>query len=317
MEKKIFNFNEERLKAIIEESVRKFLIESGYDIREESIDAPVIRVDFIQKDEILRNADLIWDILSNSYEKIGGLKTYKNKDNFINVAKYAKVAYYNGSIIACSIYRKLEDSYKMVAIGCVQDEIGKLALQEIIKDDIAKTESHYWAEVSGAIEYYFKKYNGYPMPNIVAHKILSVDEDSLRLSTKDEVHYERIIGREWYEKMIFGIKNDDIFQQVLKAVDDYSTFLKRINLNVKVTNEGYNFNNLLSINDAIYVVENIIRAYEEDGFNELVPQWKEVLQMALSTLESEEPNDYFSGYIDYAKYLLKTMPLLELHELKL
>ena len=52
------------------------------------------------------------------------------------MVKYAKVAYKNGSIVACAIYRNMEGSYKMVAIGCNQENDGKEGLQEIIKDDI-------------------------------------------------------------------------------------------------------------------------------------------------------------------------------------
>ena len=55
---------------------------------------------------------------------------------------------------------------------------------------------HYLVEVSGAMEYCFKKYNGYPMPNIMASKILGVSEDNVKISENDMVHYDRPIGKD-------------------------------------------------------------------------------------------------------------------------
>lgn len=270
-----------------------------------------INVEFIERNKILPIIDIIWDILSSSYENIGGLKTYKSKNQFAKIVKYAKIAYYNGEIVACATYRKMEDSFKMVAIGCNQEEIGKRGLQSIIKDDILKVNYHFWAEVSGAIEHYFKKYNGYPMPNILASKILQISEESIRLSSNDLVHYERLIADEWYEKMIFGIKSEEVFQAALKAVDDYSKFMRDVNQIKEDTNNGLKY----TLKQAMYIVENIYRAHEEDGFNELVPSWYEALCEAKRTLVQSEKTQTIEDYIEYCDYLFDTMPILKLHTL--
>lgn len=198
----------------------------------------------------------------------------------------------------------------MVAIGCNQTPNGKLALQQIVQNTIRNAHLLYWAEVSGAIEYYFKKHNGYAMPNDLAAEILQVDESQIQLSTTDKVHYDRPIGPrgEIYTKMIFGIKNISIYYKALKEVGNYSKFLEdtnKINESIKQ----------YTPKQAIYIIENIYRAHEEDGFNELVPSWYEALTSSLETLRNiENKTQTIVDYIGYGEYLLEDMQLLELHE---
>lgn len=205
----------------------------------------------------------------------------------------------------------MEDSYKMVAIGCNQEEIGKIGMQSIIKNDIEQVEYRFWVETSGAIEHYFKKYNGYPMPNVLASQILQITEDSIRPSKTDLIHYERLISDEWYEKMILGIKSEEVFQAALKSVDDYSKFMREVNRIDENVNNGLKY----SVKQAIYIIENIYRAHEEDGFNELVPSWYEALCEAKKTLIRAERTQMIVDYIDYCNYLIETMPILKLHTL--
>lgn len=310
MDKRVIKITEANLEKVVRSSLKRIIeeIETG-NLSFNNNNG--INVEFIGRDKILSIIDIIWDLLSISYENIGGLKTYKSKNQFAKIAKYAKIASCNGQIVACATYRKMEDSFKMVAIGCNQEEIGKEGLQSIIKDDILKVNYHFWAEVSGAIEHYFKKYNGYPMPNILASKILQISEDSIRPSTKDLVHYERLIADEWYEKMIFGIKSEEVFQEALRAVDDYSKFMREVNKINENTNNGLKY----TIKQAMYIIENIYRAHEEDGFNELVPSWYEALCEAKRTLVQSEKTQTIEDYIEYCDYLLETMPILKLHTL--
>lgn len=310
MDKKVIKITEANLEKVVRSSLKRIIeeIETG-NLSFNSNNG--INVEFIGRDKILSIIDIIWDLLSISYENIGGLKTYKSKNQFAKIVKYAKIASCNGQIVACATYRKMEDSFKMVAIGCNQEEIGKEGLQSIIKDDILKVNYHFWAEVSGAIEHYFKKYNGYPMPNILASKILQISEDSIRFSTKDLVHYERLIADEWYEKMIFGIKSEEVFQEALRAVDDYSKFMREVNKINENTNNGLKY----TLKQAMYIVENIYRAHEEDGFNELVPSWYEALCEAKRTLVQSQKTQTIEDYIEYCDYLLETMPILKLHTL--
>ena len=171
----------------------------------------------------------------------------------------------------------------------------------------------FWAEVSGAIEHYFRKYNGYPMPNILASDILNISSELIRLSTKDKVHYERQISNEWFEKMIFGAKSKEVYDAAIAAVEDYSKFMKEVN-NI---GESIQPRGKYSIKQAMYIIENIYRAHEEDNFNELIPSWYNALRESLEVLMSAEPNRTVNDYIEYCNYLLETMPVLELHTIEI
>ena len=178
---KKIRITEEELHEVVKNSVIRVLSEQEHGGLSVNTN-PNLKVVFIEKNDIMPMSELLWQMLVSSYENIGGLKTYRNKDDFLKKVKYAKVVYNNDEVVACAIYRNMEGSYKMVAIGCNQDEIGKQGIQAIIKDDIEKFDFHFWAEVSGAIEHYFRKYNGYPMPNILASEILSISSELIRLS---------------------------------------------------------------------------------------------------------------------------------------
>jgi hypothetical protein len=170
---------------------------------------------------------------------------------------------------------------------------------------------HFWVEASGAIERYFKKYNGYPMPNLLAPKILNISHSAIRMSNQDEVHYERQISNEWFEKMIFGIKSEEIYNMVIAAVEDYSKFMEEVNTIKEYADNGLKY----SLKQAFYIIENILRAYEEDCFNELIPSWNVALHDALNTLLRANRTRTVEDYIDYCNYLIEVMPVLQLHPL--
>lgn len=250
----------------------------------------------------------LWIILEESYSSKGGNFAYKNYKDFLNRGHYAKIIInYTDDILACEIYRKVENSFKIVCGGCVQSETGKLALQQIIQDDIIKFDVHYWAEVSDAIEHYFKKYNGFPMPNTLAPEILNINVEKLILSD-DGVHYERPIGHNGilYKKMIFGIKNEEVFEKVLTTINNYADFMDNVN-NINESKIEY------TLKYCIYIIENIYRAHEEDGFNEMPKSWHDELIKCVSVLKSyKRKDDMINDYIRYAEYLLDEMPVLEL-----
>jgi len=261
-------------------------------------------------------AEKIWEMLQISYEPLGGIKSYHSYKDFVKKGHLANVILdSDGTMLACETYRKIEGSNKIVACGCDQTPKGKLALQQLVQSNIVNLDLHFWSEVSGAMEHYFKKYNGYPMLNTMASEILNLPQSEITLMD-DNVHYERAIGedREIYCKMIFGIKSEDVFKQVVNAVENYGNFMKEINnIDKDNINESvYHY----SLKQAIYIIENIYRAREEDGFNELIPSWYEALKECLVTLNNQQcKTDIVETYINYANYLLSEMPLLTLLKL--
>ena len=191
--------------------------------------------------------------------------------------------------------------------------VGELKMldEQIIQHTISELELHYWTEVSGAIEHYFKKHNGYPMPNTMASKILQVPEDQITLSKKDLVHYDRPIGpdKEIFTKMIFGIKSEEIFQEAMDAVENYYDFMNEVN---KMVNESKETK--YSIKQAIYIIENLYRMHEEDGINELTTNWNDALRESMKALKSvKEKTQTIEDYIQYGEYLLSDMQVLTLN----
>lgn len=266
-----------------------------------------------EQEEIEKYLPLIWDMLEKSYENIGGLQSYRDYNDFKKKKHILMVVrdFDNGNLLACATFRRIERSLKMTAIGCNQEENGKLALQQIVQHTISELELHFWAEVSGAIEHYFKKHDGYPMPNTIASKILQVSEKLITPSKKDMVHYDRVIGQdgEKFTKMIYGIKSEEIFQEVLSEVEDYYDFMKVVNNMVNESKETK-----YSVKQAIYIIENLYRMHEENGINELTPTWNEALRESMKVLNStKERTQTISDYIEYGKYLLSDMQVLTLN----
>lgn len=266
-----------------------------------------------EQEEIEKYLPLIWDMLEKSYENIGGLQSYRDYNDFKKKKHILMVVrdFDNGNLLACATFRRIERSLKMTAIGCNQEDNGKLALQQIVQHTISELELHFWAEVSGAIEHYFKKHDGYPMPNTIASKILQVSEKLITPSKKDMVHYDRVIGQdgEKFTKMIYGIKSEEIFQEVLSEVEDYYDFMKVVNNMVNESKETK-----YSVKQAIYIIENLYRMHEENGINELTPTWNEALRESMKVLNStKERTQTISDYIEYGKYLLSDMQVLTLN----
>lgn len=266
-----------------------------------------------EQEEIEKYLPLVWDMLEKSYENIGGLQSYRDYNDFKKKKHLLMVVrdFNNKNLLACAVFRRIENSLKMTAIGCNQEDDGKLALQQIIQHTISELELHYWTEVSGVIEYYFKKHNGFPMPNTIASKILQISDGSIIPSKKDMVHYDRIIGQdgERFTKMIYGIKSEEIFQEAMSEFEDYYDFMKEVN---KMVNESKETK--YSVKQAIYIIENLYRMHEENGLNELIPKWNEALRDSMAVLNStKEKTQTISDYIEYGNYLLSDTQVLTLN----
>ena len=308
--KKYNIITEGKLKEIIREAINDVLNTHGkLDSFDKNTNYTIVSIS--NKDEFDKWSKAVWDMLVLSYENNGGLKTYRNFTDFCKKRHIIELILdENGVLLSCATYRRIENSLKMVACGCDQSKEGKNALQHIIKNNIENSDLHYWAEVSGAIEYYLKKHNGYPMPNTLASEILNISESEIKPLT-DFVHYERPIGenREIFTKMIFGIKSEDIFQKAIKEVENYASFMREVN-NITEGTGHY------TIKQALFIIENIYRAHEEDGFNELIPSWHKALIDSLNVLNNTpNKNQTIYDYIQYGEYLLDDMQILKLHKL--
>ena len=98
-----------------------------------------------KSEEVEKYLPLVWEMLEKSYEGIGGLKTYRGYSDFKEKKHLLMVVrdFNNQDLLACAVFRRIESSLKMTAIGCNQENNGKLALQQIIQHTISELE---WQE---------------------------------------------------------------------------------------------------------------------------------------------------------------------------
>ena len=87
---------------------------------------------------------------------------------------------------------------------------------------------------------------------------------------------------------------------------------------MKEVNNMVTESNTMSYNvrQAMYIIDNIYRCNEEDGFNEMLPSWHHAILQSIHTLESIENKErHIEIYIRTAYYLLEKMPVLKLNKM--
>lgn len=272
-------------------------------------------------------AKKFWDILNLSYR--GNLLSYRKAEDIKDKVVFFKAVVRgapkkelkDNTFLACATYRSTlmdeeHSDYKLTAIGCDQTEEGKEALSEIIKNDILNFNLFFWVEASGAIEHLFKKYNGYPIPNVFVKEVLNTNRKIILC--EDGVHYKRKIGlgNELFEKMIFGFRDEELLKKIETEFENYEDFRKEIN-------ESIAFMDIRSmVKEAFDVINYFVEANEEQGLEDLFPNWYDRISQAISTLKEYK---YYYGKksknLDWAiqrgKLLLREMPVIRVHTFNL
>ena len=90
-------------------------------------------------------------------------------------------------------------------------------MQAIIKYNIDNFKQKVWCECSGAIEHWFKKYNGYPISNQLVPEIIGEPRDKVWFH-EDGYHYRRFLpaaNNRFVQKILFGFANDDVMEKTL------------------------------------------------------------------------------------------------------
>lgn len=202
-----------------------------------------------------------------------------------------------------------QPSYKMTAIGCDQTKVGKEGLKLIIKDDIVSNDYRFWVEASGKVENYFERFGGYKVHNIYASWLLKTNDITL---CEDGFHYTREIGSEGetFTKIIYGFKDEDLYEYINNTLTDKEFYCGKL-IESKMTEDIKE-----KVKNAYSVIDTILRSHEEDGVNELFPNWYRSLVDARNTLKKYEVSSKIKNtYIEYADFLLDTMTLIELRPL--
>lgn len=218
----------------------------------------------------------------------------------------------NGNLMACVIYRAVEGSFKATGAGQNKTDEGKKALQEIIKSDIEPYTNWCWCEVSGAMEHYFKKYNGYPLPNTYAAMVLKKPTEKIELDD-DGFHYKRVIGSldndEPERKVIYGFKNRELAEEVMSKAD-YE--VKRAFFNNESLHEN-NENEPEDFHYAVSFVDQLSDLYDEEGFRSLTPGLSSELDSAIDILTKyKNYEDWVHHTLDNALNLKELMPQIQI-----
>lgn len=207
----------------------------------------------------------------------------------------------SGSRAALAIYEGRLHGKKMTGItGIRSNPQYREGVIEIVKHDIANFDKWYWAEVSGPIEHYFKKYGGYPIPNIIAKELFRGKLISLN---NDGFHYTRELGpkKEPAEKCIFGFKSIAEYNRIVSESSRYDAF-RDMALHEDFTESDVDW--------AIGVVMDMDELYMDFGLGELLAPWKESLEKAVEILKTQTLD------IDYVKIGTEILglPVVEPHK---
>jgi hypothetical protein len=160
-------------------------------------------------------ADVVWDTLNRSYQKMGGFKSAANIEELIDTPGLWKLVQRGDTITALGIYKPVEKTNNMKSIAAateteldpekniyVATTQGKKDLMMIKSEDIRLNRS--WVEVSGPAEKLMLKMGAKPVPNkfaefLTGKKVLDLNSDGF--------HYTRLIQGEPHEKLIAGFIN--------------------------------------------------------------------------------------------------------------
>jgi hypothetical protein len=207
-----------------------------------------------------------------------------------------------GKIIVCAFYRNVDGSFKLQAYSHDGTVMGKNGVKAIIKSDVSPYDNWVWGEVSGSVEKYFKKFEGYPLPNSLVAEVLDKEPSKILLS-EDGFHYKRKIvdNIDATEKVIYRFKDRETADRVL-ALSAYEMARREFNATSILSgasslNESF-IGKKLSFKGACAFVNQLSDMYDEEGLRQLPPQLSAVLDQSIDILEDN---------IGYAKWVQMTL----------
>jgi len=271
----------------------------------EHINENNIQLQFItEKDEIAPLIGYIRKTLDEGYKasSLDGWVGPSKDSTLLKNLSEVRFALTDGERAALAIYEGRLPGKKMTGItGIRSNPQYREGVIEIVKHDIANFDKWYWAEVSGIIEHYFKKYGGYPIPNIIAKELLGTKIIGLN---DDGFHYLRELGenKDLVEKCIFGFKSKEEYDRIVSMNPRYDKFRD------KALHEDFTE---ADVNWAIGVVMDLDELYMEFGLGELFPAWKESLEKAVEILKTRKLD---VNYVKIGEEILE-LPVVEPHKM--
>ena len=271
-----------------------------------------INIDVIDdKDKIIKLLPDVISLVNKTYEPIGGYYGTTDIERLIRTTSLVKVVKdINGKVVACAYYRNMHNSFKLQAYGNDGTQYGKDGVKAIIKSDVSPYTNWIWGEVSGAIEHYFKKFEGYPLPNSFVAEVLKKNPDDIELS-RDGFHYKRKIGKsnEAIEKIVYGFPNQDIADRALASAN-YE--IERHKLNMQLINEDEYGKKDLSFDGACSFVDQLSDLYDDEGWRQLTPGLSVLLDKSIEVIKKNNSHEnWVQMTLDNALYLREHMDEIE------
>ena len=145
----------------------------------------------------------VWDILTTSYSKIGGIKGsgFESKDSMISKIPFWKLVRKDEKIIACMLYKD-KNGRKLVALGSDGTPEGKEALKKMFQEELKSQRAY--GEISGpALKFVLKHFeNDLKSVLIPAERVSEILGKEVEIT--GEFTYVRNIGGHKEEKIMYG-----------------------------------------------------------------------------------------------------------------
>ena len=264
-------------------------------------------VSISDKDQIAKLLPEVINLVNKTYEPIGGYYGTTDIECLVRTTSLAKIAKdTNGKLAVCAYYRNMHNSFKLQAYGNDGTQYGKDCVRAIIKSDVAPYTNWIWSEVSGAIEHYFKKVDGYPLPNSLVAEVLKKNPDDIELS-KDGFHYKRKIGKnnEATEKVVYGFPSQDVADRAMASAN-YE--IERHKLNMQLINEDEDGKKELSFDGACSFVDQLSDLYDDKGWRQLTPWLSALLDHSIEVIKKNtKQENWIQMTLDNALYLREHM----------
>ena len=278
------------------------------------------------KEFLKRRRNEIFTLVQNAYSDKGGFAGADNPRILIKDTDRAKLVFdENGKLIACALYYVDIGGFKRFgSAGISGNELSLKAVEDIIQSDIEPYDNWYWVEASGAIEHLFKKHNGNPIPNWIVKDLLELNEDTLagfRIDESDNVHYFRDIGGIEQRKMMFGFKDQKARDLAYSSVADYGEFKLGVNgMDRRISESTDKVQQ--EIEEARKFIRRLFDLHYEDGFNEMLPEWRERLLHSIDTIHDnldkipEDKRRMYKASLDRAETCLEDMTVIEFKKIE-
>lgn len=191
MGKKI-RITEDELMKIISDVIREYVEERSL-IRGDIIIRTYSLKDSKDYEYISSKLDEIYNIIQHGYANAGGSIGLRKKKDLLKKT-YMRLAFYRDNIVAVATYNNIYGGNKMDYCAAIRGDlhdIGKVALESIIKRDKMNISEFNWVEASGKVAELFNQYGAYRLPSKYVYQALGGRKE---IKIINEFEYEREIG---------------------------------------------------------------------------------------------------------------------------